>query len=208
MPSRRSWSMPTSRLPSVSPGATTYRRPAGCSPDASTPAEIRRNSLPGRRDPHRWRCWRRSSPASRPREHGAIDMRGQAATKGLRKNKLAFWRERRAGRCRATRRRRCDDIVEERQRRAVACPPPRPDGLANYGSHFRASPKCPSSLRGLRTPISALHASERAHRFTGTTTCRRMEDPGRETRLCADDADERGWRPKLNSSFRTSGPPS
>src|SRR6266542_4670744 len=41
--------------------------------------------------------------------------------KGSRKNKLAFWRERRAGRCKAPRRRRCGDIVEERQRRR--CPP-------------------------------------------------------------------------------------
>src|SRR5438552_112183 len=35
--------------------------------------------------------------------------------------KCAFWRERRAGRCKAPRRRRCGDIVEERQRRR--CPP-------------------------------------------------------------------------------------
>src|SRR2546428_14022386 len=41
--------------------------------------------------------------------------------KGSCKNKLAFWRERRAGRCKAPRRRRCSDIVEERQRRR--CPP-------------------------------------------------------------------------------------
>src|ERR1044071_8548012 len=34
-------------------------------------------------------------------------------TKGSRKNKLAFWRERRAGRCKAPRRRRCSDIVED-----------------------------------------------------------------------------------------------
>src|SRR5438552_16833655 len=40
-----------------------------------------------------------------------------AMTKGSRKNKLAFWRERRAGRCKPRRRRRCSDIVEERQRR-------------------------------------------------------------------------------------------
>src|SRR5438093_9553419 len=33
----------------------------------------------------------------------------------------AFWRERRAGRCKAPRRRRCGGIVEERQRRR--CPP-------------------------------------------------------------------------------------
>src|SRR5216117_3519220 len=36
------------------------------------------------------------------------------------KIKLAFWRERRAGRCKAPRRRRCVDIVEERQRRRYA----------------------------------------------------------------------------------------
>src|SRR5881396_2360952 len=35
--------------------------------------------------------------------------------------RCAFWRERRAGRCKAPRRRRCGDIVEERQRRR--CPP-------------------------------------------------------------------------------------
>ena len=34
----------------------------------------------------------------------------------MRKNYLAFWRKRRAGRCKATRRRRCGVIVEERQR--------------------------------------------------------------------------------------------
>src|SRR5947209_20345650 len=37
------------------------------------------------------------------------------------KIRCAFWRERRAGRCKAPRRRRCGDIVEERQRRR--CPP-------------------------------------------------------------------------------------
>src|SRR5437773_9733825 len=35
--------------------------------------------------------------------------------------RCAFWRERRAGRCKPPRRRRCGDIVEERQRRR--CPP-------------------------------------------------------------------------------------
>src|SRR6059058_3259150 len=35
--------------------------------------------------------------------------------------RCAFWRELRAGRCKAPRRRRCGDIVEERQRRR--CPP-------------------------------------------------------------------------------------
>src|SRR5439155_18334572 len=40
---------------------------------------------------------------------------------GSRKNRLAFWREHRAGRCKAPRRRRCGDIVKERQRRR--CPP-------------------------------------------------------------------------------------
>src|SRR5437773_1242557 len=50
--------------------------------------------------------------------------------------KLAFWRERRAGRCKAPRRRRCGDIVEERQRRRCL-PAAAPHGLrlprpANY----------------------------------------------------------------------------
>src|SRR5438128_2040992 len=35
--------------------------------------------------------------------------------------RCAFWSERRAGRCKAPRRRRCGDIAEERQRRR--CPP-------------------------------------------------------------------------------------
>src|SRR5205823_7159474 len=51
------------------------------------------------------------------------------AAKGSRKNKLAFWRERRAGRCKAPRRRRCGDIVEERQRRRYAPWPPHSAGL-------------------------------------------------------------------------------
>ena len=46
---------------------------------------------------------------------------------GSRQNRLAFRRERRAGRCQALGRSRCGDIVEERQRRR--CPrrraPPR-----------------------------------------------------------------------------------
>ena len=37
---------------------------------------------------------------------------------------LTLWRERRAGRCKAPRRRRCGDIVEERQR--GKCPPAAP----------------------------------------------------------------------------------
>src|SRR5256884_9562799 len=40
------------------------------------------------------------------------------------KIRCAFWRERRAGRCKAPRRRRCGGIVEERQRRR--CPPAAP----------------------------------------------------------------------------------
>src|SRR5205823_3126568 len=47
-------------------------------------------------------------------------------------NKLAFWRERRAGRCKAPRRRRCGDIVEERQQRRYApfaAAPPRAAAL-------------------------------------------------------------------------------
>src|SRR2546422_5305302 len=47
-------------------------------------------------------------------------LRERPIAKGSRKNKLAFWRERRAGRCKAPRRRRCGDIVEERQRRRYA----------------------------------------------------------------------------------------
>jgi hypothetical protein len=46
--------------------------------------------------------------------------------KGSRKNKFTFWRERRAGRCKAPRRRRCGDIVEDPER--CSGPPPRPEG--------------------------------------------------------------------------------
>ena len=42
---------------------------------------------------------------------------GWVSPKGSRKNKFALWRERRAGKCLAPRRRRWGDIVEERQRR-------------------------------------------------------------------------------------------
>ncbi len=60
----------------------------------------------------------------------------------MRKNYLAFWRERRAGRCKATRRRRCGVIVEERHR--SRCPPAaaplraaarRPAGVVAHSLH-------------------------------------------------------------------------
>jgi antitoxin component of MazEF toxin-antitoxin module len=53
--------------------------------------------------------------------------------KGSRKNKFTFWRERRMGRCKAPRRRRCGDIVEERQRRRCpsAAAPRRAAGFQN-----------------------------------------------------------------------------
>src|SRR6266581_8800950 len=44
-----------------------------------------------------------------------------SAVRARQEIRWAFWRERRAGRCEAPRRRRCGDIVEERQRRR--CPP-------------------------------------------------------------------------------------
>jgi hypothetical protein len=46
-------------------------------------------------------------------------MPGVVAVEGLRKEKWAFGRERRAGRYQATRRKRCVDIVEGRQRRSI-----------------------------------------------------------------------------------------
>src|SRR5947208_11279059 len=48
-------------------------------------------------------------------------MRWLAMVRARQKIRCAFWRERRAGRCKAPRRRRCGDIVEERERRR--CPP-------------------------------------------------------------------------------------
>src|SRR5881628_1785502 len=50
--------------------------------------------------------------------HGRL---GHDQVRARQKIRCAFWRERRAGRCKAPRRRRCGDIVEERQRRR--CPP-------------------------------------------------------------------------------------
>src|SRR5437870_7714799 len=70
-----------------------------------------------------------------------------AMTKGSRKNKLAFWRERRAGRCKAPRRRRCSDIVEERQRRR--CPP----AAAPLRAEARRPPGCVA--RSLHTAADA-----------------------------------------------------
>src|SRR6184192_3133375 len=45
---------------------------------------------------------------------------GRKELRARQKIRCAFWRERRAGRCKAPRRRRCGDIVEERQRRRYA----------------------------------------------------------------------------------------
>jgi hypothetical protein len=49
-------------------------------------------------------------------------------TKGLRRNKFTFWRERRMGRCKAPRRRRCGTSSRSGNA-ADARPPPRPEGL-------------------------------------------------------------------------------
>src|SRR2546426_1878610 len=87
------------------------------------------------------------------------------ATKGSCKNKLAFWRERRAGRCKALRRRRCGDIVEKRQRRryapfaaaprrAAAPTPSKPLRLAGYDSIGHGSrSKCQIILARALTPL-------------------------------------------------------
>src|SRR5947208_1827094 len=69
------------------------------------------------------------------------------------KIRCAFWRERRAGRCKAPRRRRCGDIVEERQRRK--CPPAaaplraaarRPAGCVARSLHTAAGMLVPRAL--------------------------------------------------------------
>ena len=56
---------------------------------------------------------------------------GKASTdsKGSRNNNLAFWRERRAGRCKAPRRRRCRCASSRSGNAADARPPPRPEWL-------------------------------------------------------------------------------
>src|SRR5216117_1408347 len=53
-----------------------------------------------------------------PQPVSLCDLRALGARQKIR---CAFWRERRASRCKAPRRRRCGGIVEERQRRR--CPP-------------------------------------------------------------------------------------
>ena len=50
-----------------------------------------------------------------------VPLRIQAKPRACDEISDALWRERRAGRCKAPRRRRCGDIVEERQR--SRCPP-------------------------------------------------------------------------------------
>src|SRR5213592_1664500 len=64
--------------------------------------------------------------------------------------RCAFWRERRAGRCKAPRRRRCSDIVEERQRRR--CPP----AAAPLRAAARRPPGCVA--RSLHTAAGMLVA--------------------------------------------------
>jgi hypothetical protein len=59
-------------------------------------------------------------------EGGALHDRQDA--KGSRINKFTFWRERRAGRCKAARRRRCGTSSRSANA-ADARPPPRPEGL-------------------------------------------------------------------------------
>src|SRR5439155_10126966 len=77
----------------------------------------------------------------------------QAGRKELRARqeiRCAFWRERRAGRCKAPRRRRCSDIVEERQRRR--CPP----AAAPLRAAARRPPGCVA--RSLHTAAGMLVA--------------------------------------------------
>ena len=66
------------------------------------------------------------------------------------KIRCAFWRERRAGRCKAPRRRRCGGIVEERQRRR--CPP--------AAAPLRAAARRPAGCvaRSLHTAVGMLVA--------------------------------------------------
>ena len=54
-------------------------------------------------------------------------------SKGSRKNNFTFWRERRAGRCKAPRRRRCRCASSRSGNAADARPPPRPFGLRPAG---------------------------------------------------------------------------
>ena len=80
----------------------------------------------------------------------------EVMSQGSRKNKLAFWRERRVGRCKAPRRRRCSDIVEERQRNR--CPPaaaPRRVAAPQHGKPGDISPQIGCAKHNVRVAPEA-----------------------------------------------------
>src|SRR6266516_3433664 len=60
--------------------------------------------------------------------------------------RCAFWRERRAGRCEAPRRRRCRCASSRSGNKADARPPPRPSGLRPAGGVARSLHTAPGML--------------------------------------------------------------
>src|SRR5207249_9449622 len=82
-----------------------------------------------------------------PQDHGNSMMK--LAAKGSRRNKFTFWRERRAGRCEAPRRRRCRTSSRSGNE-ADARPPPRPCGLRPAGFVARSSHTAPGKARRTR----------------------------------------------------------
>src|SRR2546422_10572446 len=76
-------------------------------------------------------------------------------SKGSRRNKFAFWRERRVGRCEAPRRRRCRTSSRSGNN-ADARPPPRPFGLRPAGQlAFLLAPYIPPPVSLVSRPPPA-----------------------------------------------------
>jgi len=65
--------------------------------------------------------------------------------KGSRKNKFTFWRERRAGRCKALRRRRCRCASSRSSDKADGATPPPPAGRTGIAGDLRVArrQRCP-----------------------------------------------------------------
>jgi hypothetical protein len=111
---------------------------------------------------------------------------GLPGASGLRKNKFAFWRQRRAGRCKAPRRRQCDALSRSGNA-ADALPPPRPagrtalfDAICYQGSHQNISQRSrqqnvklflPSPLAGVTKAAAPLPHSKSLRKLWPSFQC-------------------------------------
>ena len=92
---------------------------------------------------------------------------GQRDPKGSRNNKFTFWRERRAGRCKAPRRRRC--VTSSRSGNAAdARPPPRPAG--------RQARRYPTSYTALSAKSPAGNSAAECEVIIARALSRRLRD--------------------------------